>query len=61
MYVQFASCVSWVKTAFMKSYFLRLKPKVIYYRNFKRFDKQKFIIDVKNADFPFETGDPNEN
>ena len=61
MYVQFTSCVSWVNTTFMKSYFLRLKPKVIHYRNFKRFDKQKFIIDVKNADFPFETGDPNEN
>ena len=44
----------------MKPYFLRLKLKIIHYRNFKRFDKQKFIIDVKNADFSFETGDPTE-
>ena len=46
---------------FMKSYFSRLKPKIIHYRNFKRFDEQKFIDDVKNADFSFETNDPNEN
>ena len=48
-------------TTFMKSYFSRLKPKIIHYRNFKRFDEQKFIDDVKNADFSFETDDPNEN
>ena len=46
-------------TTFMKSYFSRLKPKIIHYRNFKRFDEQKFIDDVKNADFSFETDDPN--
>ena len=44
----------------MKPYFLRLKLKIIHYRNFKRFDKEKFIIDVKNADFSFETGDTTE-
>ena len=48
-------------TTFMKSYFSRLKPKIIHYRNFKRFDEQKFIDDTKNADFSFETDDPNEN
>ena len=48
-------------TTFMKSYFSRLKPKIIHYRNFKRFDEQKFIDDIKNADFSFETDDPNEN
>ena len=48
-------------TTFMKSYFCRLKPKIIHYRNFKRFDVQKFIDDLKNADFSFETDDPNEN
>ena len=48
-------------TTFMKSYFSRLKPKIIHYRNFKRFDEQKFIDNVKNADFSFETDDPNEN
>ena len=45
----------------MKSHFSRLKPKIIHYRNFKRLDEQKFFADVKNADFSFETDDPNEN
>ena len=45
----------------MKSYFPKLKPKIIHYRNFKRFDEQKFIDNVKNVDFSFETDDPNEN
>ena len=45
----------------MKSHFSRLKPKIIQYRNFKTFDKQNFIADVKNADFSFETDDPNEH
>ena len=40
----------------MKSHFSRLKLKVINYRNFKR-----FIVDVKNADFSFETDYLNEN
>ena len=48
-------------TTFIKSHFSRLKPKIIHYCNFKRLDEQKFIADVKNADFSFETGDPNEN
>ena len=45
----------------MKPYFSRLKPKIIHYRNFKRFGEKKFIVDVKNADFSFETNDPIEN
>ena len=45
----------------MKSHFSRLKPKIFHYRNFKRSDEQKFIVDVKNADFSFEIDDPNEN
>ena len=45
----------------MKSYFSRLKPKIIHYRNFKRLDEQKFIVDVKNVDFSFERDNPNEN
>ena len=46
---------------FMKSYISRLKPKIIHYRNFKIFDEQKFIVNVKNADFSFETDDPDVN
>ena len=48
-------------TIFMKSHSSRLKPKIVHYRNFKRFDKQIFIVDDKNSDFSFETDDPNEN
>ena len=46
---------------FMKSYISRLKPKIIHYRNFKIFDEQKFIVNVKNEDFSFETDDPDVN
>ena len=48
-------------TTFMKSHFSRLKPKIIHDGNFKTFDEQNFIADVKNADFSFETDNPNEN
>ena len=48
-------------TTFMNSDFSRLEPKIIHYCNFKRFDEQKFLADVKNADFSFEADDPNEN
>ena len=49
-------------TTFMKSHFSKLKPKkIIHYCNFKRFNDQKFIADVKNADFSFETDDLNKN
>ena len=45
----------------MKSHFSRLKPKIIHYRNFKTFDEQKFIVGVKNTNFSFQRGNPNEN
>ena len=45
----------------MQSHSSRLKPKIIHYRNFKTFNKQKFTADVKNVDFSLETDDPNEN
>ena len=48
-------------TTFMKSHFSRLKSKIIHYHHFKRFQEQKFIADVKNADFSLEADDPNEN
>ena len=48
-------------TTFMKSHCSRLKPKIVYYRNFKRFDERKLIVDIKNADFSFKIHDPNEN
>ena len=47
--------------SFMKSYISRLKPKTIFNRNYKNFDEEKFVKDVKAADFSFSSNDPNEN
>ena len=48
-------------SSFMKSYISRLKPKTIFYRNYKNFDEEKSVKDVKAADFSFSNNDPNEN
>ena len=40
-------------SSFMKAYISYLKPKTIFYRNYKNFDKEKFLKDVKAADFSF--------
>ena len=48
-------------SSFMKSYISLLKPKTIFYRNYKNFDEEKFVTDVKAADFSFSNNDPNEN
>ena len=48
-------------SSLMKSYISRLKPKTIFYRNYKNFDEQKFVKDVKAADFSFSNNDPKEN
>ena len=45
----------------MKSYISRLKPKTIFYQNYKNFDEDKFVKDVKAANFSFSNNDPNEN
>ena len=48
-------------SSFMKSYISRFKPKTIFYRNHKNFDKEKFVKHVKVADFSFSNNDPKEN
>ena len=45
----------------MKSYISCLKPKTIFYRNYKTFDEEKFVKDVKAVGFSFSNNDPNEN
>ena len=45
----------------MKSYISRLKPKNVHYRSYKNFNEEKFLIDVKEADFSFKTSNPDEN
>ena len=39
----------------MKSRFLRLKSRIIHYRDFKKLEKQKYIADIENVEFSFET------
>ena len=47
-------------STFLRSHFSRLKPKAIYYRNYKKINEQKFLEDVKNINFCFNSDDPNE-
>ena len=46
---------------FLRSQFYRLKPKKIYYRNFKNFNAKNFLEEVKNTDIIFNSDNPNEN
>ena len=48
-------------STFLQLHFSRLKPKAIYYRNYKKFNEQKFLEDVKTTNFCFNSDDPNEN
>ena len=48
-------------STFLRSHFSRLKPKTIYYRNYKKFNEQKFLEDVKNTNLYFNLDDPSEN
>ena len=43
------------------SHFSLLKPNTIYYRNHKKINEQKFLEDVKNTNFCFNSDDPNDN
>ena len=44
-------------SSFQKSYISHHKPKTIFYQNYKQFDEEKFVKNVKATDFSF----PNEN
>ena len=46
---------------FLKSCYDRLKPKIAYYRNYKKFDKPNFLNDVKNCDFSLKIDGRNKN
>ena len=39
----------------------RLKPKVIFYRNYKKFDEKSFLHDLQNKNFFMFCNDPNVN
>ena len=46
---------------FFKSKVPKLKPKVIFYKNYKKFDEESFLHDLQNKNFSMPSNDPNEN
>ena len=46
-------------TTFFKLNFSRLRPKVIAYRNYKKFDEEKFLNGLKDANVRIDEKDPN--
>ena len=46
---------------FVKSLLTKLNPKTVYYKNFKKFDENSFLNDVKETNFELSTNDPNVN
>ena len=46
---------------FLKTHLVRLKPKYITYRNYKRFDEGQFITDVQNTNFNCDNDDQDLN
>ena len=48
-------------STFFKSKAPRLKPKVIFYRNNKKFDEKSFLDDLQNESFSMSSNDPNVN
>ena len=55
-----SDCHNLIST-FMRSFVSRLRPKIIFFRNYKKFDETKFLSDLKNKNFSFTSADPNEN
>ena len=39
----------------------RLKPKIIFFLNYKKFDETKFLAHLKNTNFSFTSADPSKN
>ena len=48
-------------STFFKSKAPKLKPKVIFYRNYKKFNENSFFNDVQNKKFSMPSNDPNVN
>ena len=46
---------------FFKAKITRLKPRNIYYRNYKNFDKSSFLLDLKSKNLDSSSNDPDEN
>ena len=48
-------------STFFKSKVPKMKPKVIFYRNYKKFDEKSFLHDLQNKNFSMSSNDPNVN
>ena len=48
-------------STFFKSHYSRLKPKIVYYRNYKNFNNSNFLKDLSNNTLFLYSHDPNEN
>ena len=48
-------------STFFKAKITRSKPKKIYYRNYKNFDKSIFLLDLKSTNLDSSSVDPDEN
>ena len=44
-----------------KAKITRLKPRKVYYRNYKNFDKPSFLLDLKSTNLDSSSIDPDEN
>ena len=53
-------CHKLISTVF-KSKAPKLKPKVIFYRNYKKFDEKSFLHNLQNKNFSLSSNDPNVN
>ena len=45
---------------FFISYYIRLKPKVVNYRNYKNNNQSTFLKETESADFSADSNDPNK-
>ena len=48
-------------STFTRFFVSLLKTRIIFFRNYKRFDEIKFLADLENTNFSFTSTDPNEN
>ena len=55
-----SNCHKLIST-FMRSFVSRLKPKIIFFRNYKKFGETNFLAELKNTNFSFTSADPIEN
>ena len=47
-------------SSFFRSHVTRLRPKIIFYRDYKNFNQQRFLADLHNTNLKSETDDPNQ-